>query len=102
MKPVALVERAMRNSSKTRDVVLDPFGGSGTTMIAAERLGRRARLVELDHKYVDVAVQRWQALTGDIATLSETGQTFAEVGASPHRLLRRVENGSGRSSVHCT
>ena len=54
MKPVALVERAIRNSSKSRDIVLDPFGGSGTTMIAAERTGRRARLVELDPKYVDV------------------------------------------------
>jgi DNA modification methylase len=82
MKPVALVERAIRNSSNSRDVVLDLFGGSGTTMIAAERLDRRARLVELDPKYVDVAVQRWQALTGNIATLSDTGQTFAETGAS--------------------
>jgi DNA modification methylase len=81
MKPVALVERAIRNSSKSRDIVLDPFGGSGTTMIAAERLGRRARLVELDPKYVDVTVQRWQAYTGGEATLEETGETFAEVAA---------------------
>ena len=64
MKPVALVERAIRNSSKSRDIVLDPFGGSGTTMIAAERTGRRARLVELDPKYVDVVVQRWQSFAG--------------------------------------
>ena len=55
MKPVALVERAIRNSSKSRDIVLDPFGGSGTTLIAAERTGRRARLIELDPKYADVA-----------------------------------------------
>ncbi len=68
MKPVALVERAIRNSSKSRDIVLDPFGGSGTTMIAAERTGRRARLVELDPKYVDVIVQRWEAITGGKAT----------------------------------
>ena len=61
MKPVALVERAIRNSSKSRDIVLDLFGGSGTTMIAAERAGRRARLVELDPKYVDVIVRRWQS-----------------------------------------
>ena len=60
MKPVALVERAIRNSSKSRDIVLDLFGGSGTTMIAAERAGRRARLIELDPKYVDVIVERWQ------------------------------------------
>ena len=85
MKPVALVERAIRNSSKSRDIVLDPFGGSGTTMIAAERTGRRARLVELDPKYVDVVVQRWQAFTGGKATLEETGETFAEMAARRHR-----------------
>jgi DNA modification methylase len=77
MKPVELVERAVRNSSKTRDVVLDPFGGSGTTLIAAERTGRRARVLELDPKYVDVAVQRWQNLTGGSATHAATGQTFS-------------------------
>ncbi|MGH7857801.1 MAG: site-specific DNA-methyltransferase, partial [Candidatus Binatia bacterium] len=54
MKPVELVERAIRNSSKTRDLVLDPFGGSGTTLIACEKTGRRARLIELDPKYCDV------------------------------------------------
>ncbi len=81
MKPVALVERAIRNSSKSRDIVLDPFGGSGTTMIAAERAGRRARLVELDPKYVDVIVQRWQDLTGGSATHGTTGQPFEETTA---------------------
>ncbi|MFN3347405.1 DNA modification methylase [Pseudorhodoplanes sp.] len=70
MKPVALVERAIRNSSKSRDIVLDPFGGSGTTLIAAERAGRRARLIELDPKFVDVIVQRWQDTTGGIARLA--------------------------------
>jgi len=64
MKPVELVERAVRNSSKTRDLVLDPFGGSGSTLIACEKSGRRARLIELDPKYVDVIVQRWEAFTG--------------------------------------
>src|SRR5690606_36468396 len=54
MKPVELVERAVRNSSKTRDIVLDPFGGSGSTLIACEKVQRRARLMELDPKYVDV------------------------------------------------
>jgi DNA modification methylase len=76
MKPVALVERAIRNSSKSRDIVLDPFGGSGTTLIAAERAGRRARLIELDPKYVDVIVQRWQATSGASAKHAETGQLF--------------------------
>jgi DNA modification methylase len=79
MKPVELVERAVRNSSKSRDVVLDSFGGSGTTLIAAERTGRRARLIELDPRYVDVAVQRWQNLTGGSATHAATGQTFSSL-----------------------
>ena len=76
MKPVALVERAIRNSSKSRDIVLDPFGGSGTTLIAAERAGRRARLIELDPKYVDVIVQRWQSATGGSAKHATTGLSF--------------------------
>ena len=73
---MALVERAIRNSSKSRDIVLDPFGGSGTTMIAAERAGRRARLVELDPKYVDVIVQRWQEATGGRAIRDGSGEPF--------------------------
>ena len=73
MKPVALVERAIRNSSKSRDIVLDPFGGSGTTLIAAERTGRRARLIELDPKYADVVVQRWQDQTGRTARTRSVG-----------------------------
>jgi DNA modification methylase len=60
VKPVALIERAIRNSSKRRDIVLDPFGGSGSTLIAAEKTGRQARLVELDPRYVDVIARRWQ------------------------------------------
>ncbi len=67
MKPVELVERAIRNSSKPGQVVLDPFGGSGTTLIAAEKTGRVARLIELDPKYVDVIVRRWQDWTGQQA-----------------------------------
>jgi DNA modification methylase len=79
MKPVALVERAIRNSSKSRDIVLDPFGGSGTTMIAAERAGRRARLIELDSRYVDVIVRRWQENTGGTAVLESDGRAFHEM-----------------------
>ena len=78
MKPVALVERAIRNSSKSRDLVLDPFGGSGTTMIAAEKTGRRARLIELDPKYADVIVRRWQDYTGQVATRQSDGALFNE------------------------
>jgi DNA modification methylase len=68
MKPVALVERAIRNSSKTRDTVLDPFAGSGTTVMAAEATGRHAALIELDPAYCDVIVRRWQDGTGRRAT----------------------------------
>ena len=88
MKPVALVERAIRNSSKSRDIVLDPFGGSGTTMIAAERAGRRARLVELDPKYVDVIVQRWRETTGGNATLDGSGGPFnPTAGGTPSKAI---------------
>ena len=82
MKPVALVERAIRNSSKSRDIVLDPFGGSGTTMIACENTGRRARLIELDPKYVDVIVTRWQSLTGGVATHAASSQPFTDFSAN--------------------
>jgi DNA modification methylase len=81
MKPVALVERAIRNSSKSRDIVLDPFGGSGSTLIACAKAGRQARLVELDPKYCDVTVQRWQAWTGEFATLDGDGRSFEEIAA---------------------
>jgi DNA modification methylase len=81
MKPVALVERAVRNSSKSRDIVLDPFGGSGSTLIACEKTGRQARLVELDPKYCDVIVQRWQEWTGEQATLEGDGRTLEEIAA---------------------
>ena len=81
MKPVALVERAIRNSSKSRDIVLDPFGGSGSTLIACEKTGRQARLVELDPKYCDVIVQRWQDWTGGTAMLEGDGRSFEEIAA---------------------
>ncbi|WP_196297813.1 DNA-methyltransferase, partial [Xanthomonas albilineans] len=76
MKPVELVERAVRNSSKTKDIVLDPFGGSGSTLIACEKSGRRARVIELDPKYVDVIVRRWQDYTGQAAIRASDGVTF--------------------------
>ena len=79
MKPVSLVERAIQNSSRKNDLVFDPFGGSGTTLIAAENTGRKAALLELDPKYVDVIVERWQRFTGQTATLDGTDQTFAEL-----------------------
>jgi len=78
-KPVELVERAIRNSSKSRDTVLDPFGGSGTTLIACEKHGRQARLLELEPKYVDVVVRRWEQYTERKATLADDGREFEQV-----------------------
>jgi DNA modification methylase len=90
MKPVALVERAIRNSSKTRDIVLDPFGGSGSTMIACEKTGRHARLIELDPKYADTIIDRWQRFTGDRARHAESGELFARSAEEAHAAHREV------------
>ena len=79
MKPIALVEKAIRNSSKTRDVVLDLFGGSGSTLIACEKSGRSARLMELDPKYVDVIIRRWQDYTGQQAVRVDDGVLFDDL-----------------------
>lgn len=81
MKPVALIERMLRNSAKRGDTVLDLFGGSGSTLIACEKLGMSARLMELDPRFVDVIVRRWQDFTGRVARLDGTDETFAEVEA---------------------
>ena len=87
MKPVELVERAIRNSSRPGNVVLDPFGGSGTTLIAAEKSGRLARLIELDPKYVDVIVRRWQEWAGKQATRESDGALFDDQAASDSSLI---------------
>ena len=81
VKPVALIADAMRDCSRRGDIVLDPFMGSGTTIVAAERIGRRAYGLEIDPLYVDVAVRRWQAYTRRDAVLKSTGETFDEVAA---------------------
>src|SRR5438876_120260 len=79
MKPVELIERALANSSKTGDIVVDLFGGSGSTLIACERRNRNARLMEIDPCYADVVVQRWQEYTGKKATLEGDDRTFDAV-----------------------
>src|ERR1017187_126870 len=79
MKPLELVERALLNSSKAGDVVVDLFGGSGSTLIACERRGRTSRLMELDRRYADVICRRYQEYTGKQATLDGDGRTFEEV-----------------------
>ena len=76
VKPVAMIADAIKDCSHRSGIVLDPFGGSGTTLIAAERTGRRARLIELDPYYVDVTIGRWQALTGKQAVHVVSGRTF--------------------------
>ena len=75
----ALVIDAIKDCSRRDDLVLDPFGGSGTTLIAAEKSRRRARLIEIDPAYVDVAIRRWQKLTGGSATHGASGHTFSDV-----------------------
>jgi DNA modification methylase len=81
MKPVELIERALVNSSKAGDIVADLFGGSGSTMIACERGGRVARLMELDARYADVICRRYQEYTGKKAKLDGDGRTFEEIAA---------------------
>lgn len=76
MKPVELFEYQMANSTKQGDIVLDSFGGSGTTMIAAERIHRKARIMELDPAYCDVIVKRWEDFTGKKAILEESKEAF--------------------------
>jgi DNA modification methylase len=76
VKPVALIADAIKDCSRRGGVVLDPFCGSGTILIAAERTGRKARALEIDPAYVDVAIRRWQTYTGKAAVLANSGKTF--------------------------
>ena len=79
VKPVALIADAMRDCSRRRSIILDAFAGSGTTILAAEQIGRRAFCIEIDPRYVDVGIRRWQRFTGKDAILDSTGQTFEEL-----------------------
>lgn len=82
VKPVALVSDAIKDCSRRGDIILDPFAGSGTVMIAAERTGRKACALEIDPHYVDVAIKRWQIYTGKQAIHAENGLPFEEVEAA--------------------
>jgi DNA modification methylase len=93
VKPASLIADALRDCSHRQGIILDPFAGSGTILIAAERTGRQARAIELDPQYVDVGVMRWQRVTGKQAVLEATGQTWEQVRAS--RL-----SGAGVESAH--
>jgi len=79
VKPVAMIVEAIKDVSKRGEIVLDVFGGSGSTLLAAEMTGRCTRLMEIEPKYVDVTIRRWQAATGKQAQLAATGRTFEEV-----------------------
>jgi DNA modification methylase len=81
VKPTTLVVDAIKDCSRRRDLILDPFAGSGTTIIAAEKTGRRARAMEIDPHYCDVIVRRWQAYTGKSAVHTATGLSFEEIEA---------------------
>jgi DNA modification methylase len=84
-KPVALVERALVNSSRAGDLIVDLFGGSGSTLMGCQRLGRKSRLMEIDPLYADVIVRRWQAYTGRRAILAGDGRSFDEVAQRRHQ-----------------
>ena len=82
VKPVALVADAMRDCSRRGDIVLDLFGGSGTTLLAAERVGRRAYTLEIEPRFVDVAIKRWQAFSGKDAICAESRRSFHEIAST--------------------
>lgn len=90
VKPVALVADAIRDCSRRGEVVLDIFGGSGTTLMAAETCGRQARLLEYDARYCDTIVSRWEAYTGKRATLDLGGRPFEEIAAERLGILAKV------------
>jgi DNA modification methylase len=90
VKPLPLVMDAIKDCSKRKGIILDPFSGSGTTILAAQKTGRIARALELDPHYVDVAISRWQTLTGQAAVHLATGSTFAELATRP-----REDNDNG-------
>ena len=79
VKPVRLIADALRDCSRRGEIVLDCFGGSGSTLIAAEKTGRRCRLIEYDPLYCDTIIRRWEKLTGKPAKLAVTEQTFEDV-----------------------
>jgi len=88
VKPTALVANTLRDCSKRGSIVLDAFLGSGTTLVAAEQLGRIAYGIELDPAYVDVSIERWQKLAGRDAVLAGTALTFDELRSDPTLRLR--------------
>lgn len=97
-KPVQMLADAMLDCSGRGDIVLDPFGGSGSTLIAAEKTGRRARLIEFDPVYADRIIRRWQTYAKDDAVFSDTGETFAERETRTLAIIAAVRPGARASS----
>jgi DNA modification methylase len=91
VKPVALVADAIKDCSRRGEIVLDPFAGSGTTMVAADNTGRRARLIEFDPAYCDRIVRRFEQVTGKQARLAATGRSFEEVAEERVQLSTKAE-----------
>jgi DNA modification methylase len=90
VKPVPMIVDAIKDATRRGDIVLDAFGGSGSTLIAAQRCGRRARLVEYEGGYCDVTIGRWERQTNQKAILEETGETFAQVKARREADIERL------------
>ena len=102
VKPVALVADAMRDRTRRRDAVLYTFSGSGTTIMAAERIGRSAFAMDVEPRYVDVGVRRWQAFTGKDAVDAERGETFDELAkrtAAAQITIERSPHTGGQSGT---
>ena len=99
VKPVALVADAIRDCSKRRQIILDPFAGSGTTVIAAEKTGRRARVLELDPLYCDTVIRRWQAYTGKRAHHADTGRSFEKIEEERSAEVSAIVDDADRDSV---
>jgi DNA modification methylase len=95
VKPVALVADAIKDCSRRNGIVLDAFGGSGTTMIAAEKTRRRGYLIEIDPLYIDTAIRRWQKMTGEKAVHAETGKTFDALAAERTASVRVRHRAAG-------
>jgi DNA modification methylase len=93
-KPVALVADAIKDCTRRGDVVLDTFSGSGTTIMAAERVGRHARALEIEPRFVDVAIRRWQAFSRRDARHAESGLTFDEIAVEGSRAGRFASDGA--------
>jgi DNA modification methylase len=95
VKPVQLVADAILDCTARGEIVLDAFLGSGTTLMAAQRVGRRCYGIELDELYVDTIIRRWQAFTGDDARHASSGRSFKEIEAE----VEEKECGAGKAEI---